>query len=275
MAPMTDEASTISMSPMDSNSTAFSWRGATTAQRRVVVAAALGWMLDAFDVMLYSIVLATLMRAFAMSRTTAGLLNALTLIASALGGLLFGVLADRYRAADAEREHPCLFGVHVCVRTVDDDHNAGGVPIPARAGDGGRVEYGRGTGGGVVALCAARAGFGDCAEQLGGGVRDLGGGGWPDPGTCELALGFLCGDFAGGAGVLDSESCAGAGSLGASAGSAREGGSAWSGPRVSEGAGGADGGEHIWDVRVVGAVYVDSGVPGAAGFAGRTRVCDA
>jgi MFS family permease len=53
-------------------------------------------MLDAFDVMLYSIVLTTLMRAFAMSRTTAGLLNALTLIASALGGLLFGVLADRF-----------------------------------------------------------------------------------------------------------------------------------------------------------------------------------
>lgn len=75
---------------------AFSWRGATPAQRRVVTAAALGWMLDAFDVLLYSIVLATLMRAFGMSRTTAGLLNALTLIASALGGLLFGVLADRF-----------------------------------------------------------------------------------------------------------------------------------------------------------------------------------
>jgi MFS family permease len=81
---------------MDSISTAFSWRGATSAQRRVVIAAALGWMLDAFDVMLYSIVLATLMRAFSMSRTTAGFLNALTLIASAMGGLLFGVLADRY-----------------------------------------------------------------------------------------------------------------------------------------------------------------------------------
>lgn len=53
-------------------------------------------MLDAFDVMLYSIVLATLMRVFSMSRATAGLLNALTLIASALGGLLFGVLADRF-----------------------------------------------------------------------------------------------------------------------------------------------------------------------------------
>jgi MFS family permease len=53
-------------------------------------------MLDAFDVMLYSLVLATLMRTFGMSKTTAGLLNALTLLASALGGVLFGVLADRY-----------------------------------------------------------------------------------------------------------------------------------------------------------------------------------
>jgi MFS family permease len=74
----------------------FRWSRATPAQRSVVLAAALGWMLDAFDVMLYSIVLAALMRAFAMSRSTAGLLNALTLIASALGGLLFGMLADRF-----------------------------------------------------------------------------------------------------------------------------------------------------------------------------------
>lgn len=74
----------------------FRWSEATLAQRRVVIAAGLGWMLDAFDVMLYSIVLATLMRAFGMSRTKAGLLNALTLAASALGGLLFGMLADRF-----------------------------------------------------------------------------------------------------------------------------------------------------------------------------------
>ncbi|HEU5352135.1 MAG TPA: MFS transporter [Terracidiphilus sp.] len=74
----------------------FRWSRATPAQRSVVLAAALGWMLDAFDVMLYSIVLATLMRAFSMSRSTAGLLNALTLVASALGGLFFGLLADRF-----------------------------------------------------------------------------------------------------------------------------------------------------------------------------------
>jgi len=52
-------------------------------------------MLDSFDVMLYSIVLATLMREFGMNKTTAGLLNTLTLIASAVGSFLFGFFADR------------------------------------------------------------------------------------------------------------------------------------------------------------------------------------
>ncbi|MGH9736289.1 MAG: MFS transporter [Candidatus Acidiferrales bacterium] len=52
-------------------------------------------MLDAFDVMLYSLVLAHLMRDFGMSEGTAGLLNSLTLIASAIGGVLFGFIADR------------------------------------------------------------------------------------------------------------------------------------------------------------------------------------
>lgn len=73
----------------------FRWRHTTKAQRQTLVAAGLGWMLDAFDVMLYSIVLATLMREFGMSKGTAGLLNSLTLVASAIGSFAFGLLADR------------------------------------------------------------------------------------------------------------------------------------------------------------------------------------
>ncbi len=73
----------------------FRWRDTTRAQRRTLIAAGLGWMLDAFDVMLYSIVLATLMREFGMGKATAGLLNTLTLVASAIGSLIFGLLADR------------------------------------------------------------------------------------------------------------------------------------------------------------------------------------
>jgi MFS family permease len=90
-------ASRAPSAQITSGSTAarFHWRDTTPAQRRTVVAAGLGWMLDAFDVMLYSIVLATLMREFGMTKATAGLLNTLTLIASAIGSLVFGLLADR------------------------------------------------------------------------------------------------------------------------------------------------------------------------------------
>jgi MFS family permease len=67
----------------------------TPAERRSLIAGALGWMLDAMDVMLYSMVLADLMAHLGMSKPQAGFLNSLTLFASALGGLLFGFLADR------------------------------------------------------------------------------------------------------------------------------------------------------------------------------------
>jgi MFS family permease len=67
----------------------------TPAERRSLVAGGLGWLLDAMDVMLYSMVLAHLMRDLGMDKATAGLLNSLTLLASALGGLLFGFVADR------------------------------------------------------------------------------------------------------------------------------------------------------------------------------------
>ncbi len=74
----------------------FAWlHDATPAERKSLFAGGLGWMLDAMDVMLYSLVLTYLIREFAMDTRTAGLLNSLTLIASAIGGFLFGLLADR------------------------------------------------------------------------------------------------------------------------------------------------------------------------------------
>jgi MFS family permease len=72
------------------------WHEATPHAKRALVAASLGWMLDSFDVMLYSLVLAYLMADLAMTTTTAGLLGSLTLLASAAGGMIFGVIADRY-----------------------------------------------------------------------------------------------------------------------------------------------------------------------------------
>jgi MFS family permease len=70
-------------------------RQITAAERKSLLAGGLGWMLDAMDVMLYSLVLTYLIREFSMDTRTAGFLNSLTLVASAIGGLLFGVVADR------------------------------------------------------------------------------------------------------------------------------------------------------------------------------------
>jgi MFS family permease len=71
------------------------WKEAAPEARRALLAAAFGWMLDSFDVMLYAMVLAALMADLGMTKATAGLLGSLTLVASAVGGLVFGVLADR------------------------------------------------------------------------------------------------------------------------------------------------------------------------------------
>src|ERR1700719_2635445 len=70
-------------------------REITSAERKSLLAGGFGWMLDAMDVMLYSLVLTYLIREFSMDTRTAGFLNSLTLVASAIGGLLFGVVADR------------------------------------------------------------------------------------------------------------------------------------------------------------------------------------
>ncbi len=52
-------------------------------------------MLDAFDAMLYALVLAYVMRDLGMSKATSGFLYTLTLLASGIGGVVFGFLADR------------------------------------------------------------------------------------------------------------------------------------------------------------------------------------
>jgi MFS family permease len=71
------------------------WSQVTPQQKRTLIAAALGWMLDGFDVMLYATAVSYVMRDLGMSKPMAGLLNSLTLVASGFGGMLFGLIADR------------------------------------------------------------------------------------------------------------------------------------------------------------------------------------
>lgn len=68
----------------------------TSGQKRTLIAAALGWGLDGFDVLLYSNVQVHVMAALGIhSKAIAGLPNAFMLLASGLGGVLFGFIADR------------------------------------------------------------------------------------------------------------------------------------------------------------------------------------
>jgi len=70
-------------------------REGTPAARRALLAASLGWALDSFDVMLYALVLTSLLADMSISTATAGLLGSVTLVASGIGGVLFGTIADR------------------------------------------------------------------------------------------------------------------------------------------------------------------------------------
>jgi MFS family permease len=81
-----------------------SWRDEITRRQwRTLFAAQLGWMLDAMDVTLYSFALTAVKREFALTSAVAGALAAAPLVTSALGGMLFGWLSDRYGRARALR----------------------------------------------------------------------------------------------------------------------------------------------------------------------------
>ena len=72
------------------------WRDGTDDARRALIAAGLGWMLDAFDVMLYGLLLPSIIADLQLTNRTAGAIGSVTLLAAAGGGLVFGVVADRY-----------------------------------------------------------------------------------------------------------------------------------------------------------------------------------
>src|SRR5690349_1950474 len=64
------------------------WREADRAAKRALIAASLGWMLDAFDVMLYALVAASIIQELKLEPATAGWIASVTLIAAAAGGIV-------------------------------------------------------------------------------------------------------------------------------------------------------------------------------------------
>ncbi len=87
------------------------WRQADFRSRRALMAASLGWMLDSFDIMMYALVLSHLMKDLGMNKATAGLMGSVTLLASAAGGMIFGLIADRYGRTRALRGSILIYSV--------------------------------------------------------------------------------------------------------------------------------------------------------------------
>ena len=69
---------------------------ASKEQKRTLVAASLGWMLDSMDVMLYALVLGQVQRSLHLSAAMSGAVMSATLVSAAIGGIGFGWFADRY-----------------------------------------------------------------------------------------------------------------------------------------------------------------------------------
>ena len=67
----------------------------TRNQWHALVAAKLGWMLDAMDFMLYTMAVGQLRAYFQFGDDMAGFLGTATLVMSGVGGAIFGYVADR------------------------------------------------------------------------------------------------------------------------------------------------------------------------------------
>jgi MFS family permease len=87
------------------------YRTITREQWRVLIAAKVGWMLDAMDFMLYAVALNQLRTYFEFNDATAGMLGTVTLIMSGVGGLTFGYVADRFGRTRALMGTIILFSI--------------------------------------------------------------------------------------------------------------------------------------------------------------------
>jgi MFS family permease len=87
------------------------YREITSKQWYALLAGQLGWALDAFDVMLYSFCLTSIMSEWHLKPTEAGFMVTVTLFASSFGGILFGQVADRIGRKKALMATVLLFSI--------------------------------------------------------------------------------------------------------------------------------------------------------------------
>jgi len=72
------------------------YRDISATEKRTLWSCFAGWALDGVDTQLFSLVIPTLLVTWGIGKGQAGLIGGATLVAGALGGLLAGMLSDRY-----------------------------------------------------------------------------------------------------------------------------------------------------------------------------------
>ncbi len=87
------------------------WKEITRNQWYALLAGKIGWMLDAFDVMLYVFCLKTIMEEWHLNPAVAGFMVTVTLFASSFGGILFGAVADRFGRKKALMATVLIFSI--------------------------------------------------------------------------------------------------------------------------------------------------------------------
>lgn len=72
------------------------WREASPQAWKALAAGGAGWMLDAMDVAMYFFALRSIQAEFKLTDAQSGALGSAALVSAAVGGVLFGYLADRF-----------------------------------------------------------------------------------------------------------------------------------------------------------------------------------
>ncbi|CAM2185794.1 MFS transporter [Burkholderia cepacia] len=84
-------------------------REISTTERRTLRGCFAGWALDGLDTQMFSLVIPALLATWSIGKGQAGLIGGATLVSGALGGLLAGVIADRYGRVRALQITVCWF----------------------------------------------------------------------------------------------------------------------------------------------------------------------
>ena len=165
---------------------------ASGEQKRTLLAAFLGYMLDSMDVMLYALVLGQVQREMHLSAAMSGAMVSATLIAAAAGGVGFGWFADRFGRVRALIWSVLVYSVGTgAVRFHADSRATDALPRAAWPGHGWGMGFRRCLGCRNLAGAPPRQGARLGAKRMGGWLRAGCGRGRAGDAALRVAGGFL------------------------------------------------------------------------------------